>query len=370
MAAVTPGDDDETFRLKTRLVAGFLGMFVARRMVNSRNVGYSTVVYTMFNLAKIVRNRDLDELRDVLADRVADLPESFDGALTFRLTQRNRSHILYLLARMTAWIEDECGVGVGFADYVNRSRKKPFEVEHIWGDKYERHTDEFDNRHDFADHRDRFGDLLLLPKDFNASYGDKPYLEKLPHYFTQNLLAASLNPLAYEKNPSFLRLVEETGLPFKPYPDGFTKPNIEERQELYRQICEHVWSPDRLGLAGGTPSDDTTQQKRQAFYEVSLLDLITEGLLSPGEELTGARSDVEYRATVLSDGRIRTENGVEFDTLSGAAGSLTGKSNNGWEFWRIRRPEGVRDLALIREEYLTVRSDDCDGGVFPDGREA
>ena len=50
----------------------------------------------------------------------------------------------------------ECGVGIGFAEYVNRSRKKPFEVEHIWADKYERHTDEFDNPHDFADHRDRF----------------------------------------------------------------------------------------------------------------------------------------------------------------------------------------------------------------------
>ena len=42
-------------------------------------------------------------------------------------------------------------------------------------------------------------------KDFNASYGDKPYLAKIPHYFRQNLLAVSLNLLAYEKNPSFLR---------------------------------------------------------------------------------------------------------------------------------------------------------------------
>lgn len=352
MAAITPADDDETVRLKTRLVAGFLDIFVARRMVNFRNFGYSTVVYTMFNLAKDVRNRDLDELRDVLADRVADLPESFGGAQTFRLTQRNRSHILYLLARMTSWIEGECGVGVGFAEYVNRSRKKPFEVEHIWADKYERHTDEFDNPYDFADQRDRFGDLLLLPKDFNASYGDKPYLEKLPHYFGQNLLAASLNPLAYEKNPSFLRFVEDTDLPFKPHPDGFTKSDIEERQELYRRVCEHVWSPDDLGLGGGTPSEDTTQQKRQAFYGVSLSDLITAGLLSPGAILTGSRSGVEYGATVLPDGRIRTDNGVEFDTLSGAADTLTGKSNNGWEFWRVSQPEGLTELAGIRETYL------------------
>lgn len=198
----------------------------------------------------------------------------------------------------------------------------------------------------------------MLPKDFNASYGAKSYLEKLPHYFGQNLLAASLSPLAYEKNPSFLRFVEETGLPFKPYPEGFTKADIEERQELYRRICEHVWSPEALGLGGGTPSGDTTQQTRQAFYGVSLVDLITAGLLSPGEPITGARSGVEYRATILSDGRIRTESGAEFDTLSGAANTLTGMSNNGWEFWRVDGPTGPRELARIREEYLATNPQD------------
>ena len=30
--------------------------------------------------------------------------------------------------------------------------------------------DEFKNEHDFAEHRNRVGGLLLLPKSFNASY--------------------------------------------------------------------------------------------------------------------------------------------------------------------------------------------------------
>lgn len=131
MAAVTPDDEDHTFRQKAELIARFLNVFVARRMINYRNFGYSTVVYTMFNFAKDVRNNDLDKLRDVLADRVADISESFDGVRTYRLTQRNRSHIRYLLARMTAWIEEESGTGIGFNEYVNRRRKQPFEVEHI-----------------------------------------------------------------------------------------------------------------------------------------------------------------------------------------------------------------------------------------------
>ena len=356
MAAVTPDDDDDTFRAKTRLVAKFLDLFVARRMVNFRNFGYSTVKYTMFNLARDVRNKDLDKLRDILADRVADINESFDGVRTFRLTQRNRSHIRYLLARMTAWIEKGCDTGVGFAEYVDRKRKYPFEVEHIWADKYKRDGDEFDNPHDFAEERDRFGGLLLLPKEFNAAFGDAQYGRKLPHYFRQNLLAASLNPLAYEKNPSFVRFRNETGLPFKAHPESFKKSDIEERQVLYRQICEQVWSPERLGLGGGTPSDMAKRETRKAFYGIGLSDLIEAGLLKPGEILRGARSGVEYRATVLPEGRIRVESGKAFDTLSGAADNLTGKSNNGWAFWRVIRSERLLELGRIREEYLALDS--------------
>lgn len=55
---------------------------------------------------------------------------------------------------------------------------------------------------DFARHRNRIGDLLLLPKQFNASYNDDPFEKKLPHYFGQNLLAASFRPLSYEKTPA------------------------------------------------------------------------------------------------------------------------------------------------------------------------
>ena len=358
MAAVTPDDDDDTFQAKTRLVAGFLDLLVARRMVNYRNFGYSTVVYTMFNLAKSVRNKDLDTLRDVLADRIADISESFDGVKTFRLTQRNRRHIRYLLARMTAWIEGKCNMGVGFDQYVNWRRRDPFEVEHIWADKYERDGAEFDNPYDFADQRHRFGGLLLLPKSFNASFGDDRYEDKVPHYFGQNLLARSLDPRAYQKSPAFLRLVERTGLPFVPYPDRFTRSDMDERQELYRQICESVWDPDRLGLGGGTPSGSTTKETRKAFYGVSLADLIGAGLLEVGENLKGVRLGAEYKATLLRSGQVCIESGREFGTLSGAADHLTGKSNNGWDFWHVVRSGTWRELGQIREEYLKVSSSD------------
>lgn len=248
LAAVTPDDDDETFKTKAALVAGALDIYVVRRMVNYRNFGYSTVVYTMFNLMKRLRNQPTEEIRQALMEWLDGEQERLDGILSLRLTQRNRWHIRYLLARMTAWLDEELETGVTFDDYFSSGRKNPFEVEHIWADHFERHTDEFDNPDDFERHRNRLGGLLLLPKDFNASYGDMAYEDKVSHYYGQNPLARSLHPRMYQNNPSFLRLRDAHGLPFRTSPTRFTKADINERQRLYRDLAEVVWAPSRYGL--------------------------------------------------------------------------------------------------------------------------
>lgn len=246
LAAITSEDSDAVFSEKAGLIAGALDIFVARRMVNYRNFGYSTIVYTMFNLMKEIRNRPVNEVRSILIDWLDREDAQLNSILYFGLTQRNRKHIRYLLARITAWIDAELGIEQTVCDYLNRRRKYPYEVEHIWANHYEWYEDEFDNAHEFAQYRNRIGDLVLLPKDFNASYGDMPYTQKIEHYIKQNSLVQSLHPLQYRNNPSFLRLLQI--LPFKPYPHRYTRESIAERQRLYLKLAELIWDPARIGL--------------------------------------------------------------------------------------------------------------------------
>jgi hypothetical protein len=117
----------------------------------------------------------------------------------------------------------------------------PFEIEHIWADKFDDHRDEFSQREDFEEYRNRLGALILVPKGFNQSYAADPYEKKLDHYYGQNLLAKSLTPRCYEKNPSFLKYITDSGLPFKKH-DLFKRNDIEARQLLYKRICEQIWS--------------------------------------------------------------------------------------------------------------------------------
>lgn len=122
-----------------------------------------------------------------------------------------------------------------------------YEVEHIWADHPERHTAEFSNEGDFSERRNQIGGLLLLPKKHNASYSDLPYADKLQHYNTQNLLARSLHPQCYERNPGFLQFQNRSGLPFQAH-EEFNKAELESRSELYRQIAERIWNPADLRL--------------------------------------------------------------------------------------------------------------------------
>ncbi|MEM2125995.1 MAG: DUF262 domain-containing protein [Candidatus Methanosuratincola sp.] len=246
LASIRPDDDPATIDKKIRLVAGFIDIYIARRVVNFRTLSYSSIVYTMFNLMKEIRHKSPDELAQLLKSRVDAMEETFNGVKEFYMHQQNRWYVHILLARITNHIESKCETFSDFTKYVDRNIKHPFQVEHIWADDYEQYKSEFGNQYEFAQYRNRFGGLILLPDDFNKSYGKKPYKEKLDSYFGQNVLAKTLHPKWYENNPSFLSYKASSGLPFKAYPDAFTKASLDERQELYRLLCEEVWSTKRF----------------------------------------------------------------------------------------------------------------------------
>ncbi|WP_397428868.1 hypothetical protein [Pseudofrankia sp. BMG5.37] len=68
------------------------------------------------------------------------------------------------------------------------------------------------------------------------------------------------------------------------------------------------------------------------------------------ESLIGRRSGVEYLATVLDTGRIRTESGGLHRTPSAAAADAQGTGQpNGWTFWTLKRNNQTLDG--VRRRY-------------------
>jgi hypothetical protein len=252
LAPLRVTDSPEMVICKVRVVATFLDILLARRAVNYLSMTYGAMSYAVFLILRDIRGKGLGELASILLARLEEQGCDFDGTSDrkrngfagFGLNQWSMRYIKVLLARMTAFLEAASGVRSQTSDFLVEGRGR-FEIEHIWADHPERHVDEFASPADFAEWRNRFGGLLLLPKTFNASYSDLPYAEKRQHYVSQNLLARSLHEQCYERHPGFLAYIREHSLHFEALP-RFRKVEMELRQQLYRQLADRVWDPQQL----------------------------------------------------------------------------------------------------------------------------
>lgn len=248
LAPLCPEDDSKTVDIKISLVAGYIDIFVIHRVLNSRTLEYGAMAYTVFNLMKEIRNLDVETLATKLKTKVQEMPGILDKLTNLFLTRNNKRYVHHILARITDHIQQQCGQPPNFDIFVNHQKSRdPYEIEHIWADKYDRHKAEFEQQEIFASCRNYLGGLLLLPRSFNKSFGDKTYEEKLEAYFGQNLLAKSFNQKCYQNNPQLITYKDQSKLPFKPY-SHFKKQDLIERTHLYESICKDIWNPSRFDI--------------------------------------------------------------------------------------------------------------------------
>ncbi len=253
LAPIMLSDKPETAEKKIRVVATYLDIWIARRAVNYITLAYSSIDYAIFTVAKRVRDKSL---WDVVAELKSDLDSSdinFDsayggqrnGLAGFGLNQWSKRYIRYILARLTVYVEANVGAGNHFADYINRGTGVRYDIEHLWADHFAQHARDYPNEESFQQARNRIGGLVLVTRQHNQSYGDRPYEDKVPQYVKQNYLARSLSAECYRGEPCFSAFLQTSGLPFKAY-DRFGPAELEERTQLYLELCKRVWSPERL----------------------------------------------------------------------------------------------------------------------------
>lgn len=231
LASVCYGDDDSVVEKKIGIVSKYLTKVLTWRVWNHYLISQSSLEAPVYELCKRERGLGPQALEALLAADPIDIP-ALENAPT--LNQQNRKKLLVLISLVTEIVARESGE----ADYLLNHRD--MEVEHIWANHFDEHADEFETEAEFASVRNRVGDLLVLPKSFNASYGDDPYEDKVVQYFSQNILAQSLCGNKYSNAPGFAQFRLSSGLPFKPYAT-FKRADVAARSELYRKVLLWNW---------------------------------------------------------------------------------------------------------------------------------
>ena len=242
LASINIADDHNTIQKKIDFVSRYIETFTVRRAINYHKFGQTSIKYTMFNVIKLIRNNDTSKLCLNLTAEIGKLTDSWIGVWEFGLHGMNRNFVKHILSRISSYIDNLVGKGTTYADY-HHPNGTPFEIEHIWADKFREHRDEFKQENDFQSWRNLIGALILLPKGTNQSFSSDQYAVKIKHYLKENTYAQTLHSDYYSKNPNFLKSPDIKSLKFKAHPQ-FKKVDIEERQKLVQRVCEKLWSVD------------------------------------------------------------------------------------------------------------------------------
>jgi uncharacterized protein with ParB-like and HNH nuclease domain len=232
-------DSEEVMNSKIDLVAKYIETFTVRRSINYKKFGQTAIKYTMFNIIKKIRNIELAGIKGKLAEEIKEIPQKWEVMDSFRLHGMNRKFVKHLLSRISGFIDAQVGKDSNYVTYHHPSGKQ-FQVEHIWGDKFDEHKDEFDQITDFQTWRNSIGALILIPEGTNQSYKDAPYSQKISHYLKENTFSQTLHTEYYKKNPNFLNNTVISSLEFKPH-ENFKKQDIAERAALVKRICKAIW---------------------------------------------------------------------------------------------------------------------------------
>ena len=240
LSSIDFGDDDEIVQRKLDFTARYIETFTVRRAVNNKRFAQTSIKHTMFNIIKRIRNNKIDDLAANLSNEVDGIEQKWDAVIDFGLHGKNRKFVKHLLSRISGYIDNLAGKSTNYINYQHPEGKQ-FEIEHIWGDKFSEHNDEFDQESHFQQWRNSIGALILLPNGTNQSFSSNKYKDKIEHYIKENTYAQTLHPSFYQKNPNFLNSSLIKGLQFQSHQD-FKKQDIEERNKLVMRICEQLWS--------------------------------------------------------------------------------------------------------------------------------
>ena len=278
LAALRPGDDDETVRRRLRAVGTCVDILAARYAWSAWALARKAMYNRTLRLMAKIREVDTNGLADALEEHLSAYGEDFPADAEARYDWGNRARFHRLLARMADYVDQESAAEAGgrgsgwwsrYEEYLWRGYQG-YEVEHVQADRFDRDGKAFGSGHptEFQAQRNRIGGLLLVPGWVNNCVRDTKYIEKrsVAVYANverwknrdaedcgRNLLVLSLIRTREEcerDEPGFCRFADRSGLAFfRENIAEFTSADVDARQALYAGLARRIWDVGEIRQA-------------------------------------------------------------------------------------------------------------------------
>ena len=248
LAPIEVNDNTTEWKRKISVSSKLIDILLTSRTVEGKDNNYDNLKDISFELAKDLRGKNQTDLLASIQSKWGNYSSTIANLGRLRYQKAARSDILYILARIASYLEQEFSLTnkVGFSTYWQRDRgTRTFDIEHLLKEQFDPvalpGAHGFVDANDYADARNLLGALTLLPRSRNRSLQDKSYRKKLTAYATENILAQTLCDNLYQNNPNVANyLALHPGLGLESIAD-FSKTDIAKRAEFYTAVAQLLW---------------------------------------------------------------------------------------------------------------------------------
>lgn len=119
LSSISKMDNIETIKEKLNIVNHFIDVYTNIRVLSNKSITQSTIRYTIYDLIREIRNKSIEELKEILSNRYNELKEKGDN-FSYLKTMNNWGYGHYLFARINYYLMEQ---KVDFQELM-RSRKQ------------------------------------------------------------------------------------------------------------------------------------------------------------------------------------------------------------------------------------------------------
>lgn len=371
LAAVQPDDTPSEANEKACRIASFLDRWHALNIMQDLPVQRRDVEELVYDdlLPALRACRGPAEVTAALGRLVAKEEVSFRDCRLFGLRGNNRNQVGHVLARLTAYMEEELGQPHDVVAYLDSAL---YQVEHLWPKHHDHVQDDIADPVVFRTLRNQLGGLGLLPRSHNAALNDMPFRTKTELYRGRAPAALAILSPGYDvRNKKLRDFINKHGLTdtLRRFGRNDSMSHIiETRQRMYLALCEVVWDPVKLeiiepdaatalerdgsgdaSVASRPTRDGTARHKARRRTDVARM--LNAGVLSSGTRIVFTHGGKDYWANVDADGGIVLEStGVTYDKADDAGAAIRDrKTCRGMDEWHVEQSGERVSLRSVRD---------------------